>query len=117
MSNLLSVSIGSKKKKKATKKSSSSSLEIAFPPQLKEGVRRLYHLRRGALISPGPMRSMDDRAGMRQLFLRFPLEDCLGMMAPKLWSTGLIDDKVGASSIKKHSFPAETLALWDNVSD
>lgn len=53
---------------------------------------------------------------MRHLFLRFPLEDCLGMMAPQLWSSGLIDDKVKASSVKIQLFPAETLALWNNVS-
>lgn len=97
--------------------SSPSSLDFAFPPQLSEGLKRLYHLRRGALISPGPMRSMDDRAEMRHLFLRFPLEDCVGMMAPKLWSTGNLEKVRSASSMgAMHPFPAETMALWDAVS-
>ena len=96
--------------------SSPSSLDFAFPPQLSEGLRRLYHLRRGALISPGPMRSMDDRAEIRQLFLRFPIEDCVGMMAPKLWSTGNVENVRNISSMQTmNPFPAETLALWDAV--
>lgn len=85
-------------------------MDFAFPPQLTEGLRRLYHLRRGALISPGPMRSMDDRAEMRQLFLRFPLEDCVEMMAPKLWSTGDLRSGTGTMT----PFPPETLALWES---
>lgn len=99
------------------KLSSPSSLDFAFPPQLREGLRRLYHLRRGALISPGPMRSMDDRAEVRQLFLRFPLQDCVGMMAPNLWSTGNLENVRNPSSVSSlNPFPAETLALWDAVS-
>jgi hypothetical protein len=102
---------------KDEKKESQSSLDFAFPPQLTEALRRLYHLRRGALISPGPMRSMDDRAEVRQLFLRFPLEDCLGMMAPTLWSTGDLEGVLRPSGyMQSLSFPAESLALWDYVS-
>ncbi len=97
--------------------SSPSSLDFAFPPQLSEALRRLYHLRRGALVSPGPMGSMDDRAGARELFLRFPLEDCLGMMAPRLWSTGNLENaKTFAQMSAMVPFPAETMALWDAVS-
>ena len=91
---------------------SHSSLDFAFPPELADALRCLYHLRRGPLLSPGPMRSMDDRASARELFLRFPIEHCLNMMAPRLWSSG------GANHISNQMepVPAETLALWDNVS-
>jgi Sec23/Sec24 trunk domain/Sec23/Sec24 zinc finger len=93
-----------------------SSLDLAFPPQLSGCLRQLYHLRRGALVSPGPLRSMDDRAESRHLFLRFPLEDCLGMLAPKLWSTGRIDIGRDTSNVTTMiPFPAETMALWDAV--
>lgn len=93
------------------KESSPSSLDFAFPPQLADCLRRLYHLRRGALISPGPLRSMDDRAEVRHLFLRFPLADCLGMMAPNLWSTGNLENSENKDQMIP--FPAETMALWD----
>jgi hypothetical protein len=94
----------------------SSSLDFAFPPQLSGCLRRLYHLRRGALISPGPLRSVDDRAEFRQLFLRFTLADCLGMLAPKLWSTGHVANGRSASSMTAMiPFPPETMALWDAV--
>lgn len=92
-----------------------SSLDFAFPPQLKDTLSRLYHLRRGPLISPGPMRSMDDRAEIRGLFLRFPLEDCIQMMAPSMWSTGVLAGISSAWNVMD-PFPAETLALWDSVS-
>ncbi|KAL3912879.1 MAG: hypothetical protein SGILL_006716, partial [Bacillariaceae sp.] len=74
----------------AKKEESASSLELAFPPQLQQTLSRLYHMRRGHLVSPGPMRSVDDRAEIRGRFLRFPLEDCLRMMEPsqKLWLCG-----------------------------
>ena len=103
------------KSKSGSRRKSESSLELAFPPQLKETLNRLYHLRRGPLISPGPMRSMDDRAEIRGLFLRFPLEDCLKMMRPTVLSTGSMN---GISSAWDNmvSFPAETLSLWDDVS-
>ncbi|CAJ1950520.1 unnamed protein product [Cylindrotheca closterium] len=94
------------------KAKSSSSLDSAFPPNLNGALRLLYHLRRGPLISPGPMRSMDDRAALRGFFLRFPLEDCLSMMAPQLFSTGYIE---GEEEIAEEllDLPAETLSLWD----
>lgn len=97
------------------KKKSSSSLDFAFPPKLKDALTLLYHLRRGPLISPGPMRSIDDRAQIRGLFLRFPLEDCISMMTPSLWSTGSLED-VDKATAEMQEFPAETLALWDHVS-
>ena len=93
---------------------SQSSLDFAFPPQLKETLNRLYHLRRGHLISPGPMRSMDDRAESRALFLRFPVENCLQMIRPSIWSTGSFGVSSGWDTMQP--FPAETLALWDDVS-
>ena len=93
---------------------SQSSLDFAFPTQLKETLNRLYHLRRGRLICPGPMQSMDDRAESRRLFIRFPLEDCLQMIRPSIWSTGSMNISSGWDSMLP--FPAETLALWDDVS-
>ncbi len=101
--------------RKRERQSGQSSLDFAFPPELKETLNRLYHLRRGPLISPGPMRSMDDRAEIRGLFLRFPLEDCLQMMAPSMWSTGVLAGITSAWDVME-PFPAETLALWDCVS-
>lgn len=94
---------------------SKSSLGVAFPPQLVNALFRLYHLRRGALISPGPMRSMDDRAETRGIFLRFPLEECISMMAPVLISTGSLEG-VSPKSEAMQPVPPETLALWDSVS-
>jgi len=91
---------------------SQNSLDFAFPPQLKETLNRLYHLRRGYLISPGPMQSMDDRAQSKELFLRFPVEDCLQMIRPSVWSTGSINISSGWDTMQP--FPAETLALWDD---
>mmetsp|Transcript_31582 Transcript_31582/g.76274 ORF Transcript_31582/g.76274 Transcript_31582/m.76274 type:complete len:1031 (+) Transcript_31582:58-3150(+) len=104
--------LGLEKKGKGKKPKSSSSLDSAFPPNLNGALRLLYHLRRGPLISPGPMRSMDDRAALRGFFLRFPLEDCLSMMAPQLFSTGYIE---GEEYIAEEllDLPAETLSLWD----
>lgn len=99
----------------AEKETVESSLELAFPPKLQKSLSRLYHLRRGHLISPGPMSSMDDRAEIRDLFLRFPLEDCLRMMEPSLWSTGSLDGVSSAWEVMQ-PFPAETLGLWESVS-
>ncbi|KAG7364666.1 Sec23/Sec24 zinc finger domain containing protein [Nitzschia inconspicua] len=96
----------------AEKEKVESSLELAFPPKLQNSLIRLYHLRRSHLISPGPMRSMDDRAEVRSLFLRFPLEDCLKMMEPSLLSTGSLDGIASAWDVMQ-PFPAETLALWE----
>jgi len=95
------------------KDSSQSSLDFAFPPQLKDTLNRLYHLRRGPLISPGPMQSMDDRAGTRGLCLRFPLEDCLKMMAPETWTTGDLEG-VRSPYATMNDTLSETLALWDH---
>lgn len=99
----------------ARKQSSASSLDSAFPSHLTNALKLLYCLRRGPLISPGPMRSMDDRAALRGIFLRFPLSECISMMGPKLWSTGLLEKDRLQADIE--AMPAETLALWDNVSE
>ena len=88
-------------------RSAGTSLDFTFPPALSDAVRRLYHLRRGPLISPGPMQSEDDRAEKRGLFLRMPLDACLCMMAPSLWTI---------ENGNLESVPPETLVLWDNVS-
>jgi len=90
-----------------------SSIDFAFPPELKDTLSRLYHLRRGPLVSPGPMRSMDDRAEMRVLFLRFPLEDCILMMKPSIWSTGAVGGVSSAWDVML-DFPPETLIVWDS---
>jgi len=93
-----------------------SSIDFAFPPVLADALRRLYHLRRGPLLAPGPIQSMDDRAEVRSLFMRLPLEECLSMMTLTLWSSGPLDspDLIAASSMEK--VPPETVALWENVS-
>jgi hypothetical protein len=90
-------------------------MDFAFPPELSEALRRLYHLRRGPLLSPGPVQSADDRAEMRSHFVRLPLEDCLAMMAPSLWTSGSLDDALANHGPLLENVPPETLALWDNV--
>jgi hypothetical protein len=89
-------------------------MDFAFPPELSDAVRRLYHLRRGPLVSPGPLQSMDDRAEKRSLFLRLPLDACLCMMAPSLWTSGSIH--AGLATNLSETAPPETLVLWENVS-
>ncbi|KAI2488714.1 hypothetical protein MHU86_25768 [Fragilaria crotonensis] len=91
--------------------SAHSSLGFAFPPELADALHRLFHLRRGSMLSPGPVRSMDDRAEIRNLFLRLPLDDCLCMMAPSLWSSGMID---ASTAIILDPIPSDTMTLWDN---
>lgn len=93
--------------------SAHSSLGFAFPPELADALHRLFHLRRGSMLSPGPVRSMDDRAEIRNLFLRLPLDDCLCMMAPSLWSSGIMDSSM---AIILDPIPSDTMTLWDNVS-
>jgi hypothetical protein len=90
-------------------------MDFAFPPELSDALRRLYHLRRGPFLSPGPLQSIDDRAEMRSLFVRFPLEDCLNMMAPALWSSGDLNDALSHDGPSMEDVPPETLALWENV--
>jgi hypothetical protein len=92
-------------------------MDFAFPPELSDALRRLYHLRRGPFLSPGPLQSMDDRAEMRALFVRFPLEDCLGMMAPTLWSSGPLEEALVGQGPLLEEVPPETLSLWVNVSN
>ena len=90
-------------------------MDFAFPPELSEALRRLYHLRRGPLLSPGPVQSADDRAEMRSHFVRLPLEDCLAMMAPSLWTSGPLDVALVNHGPLLENVPPETLALWENV--
>jgi hypothetical protein len=89
-------------------------MDFAFPPELSDALRRLYHLRRGPLLSPGPLQSMDDRTEMRSYFIRFPLEDCLEMMAPLLWSSGSLDEALARKGPSLQIVPADTLSLWEN---
>ena len=83
-----------------------SSLDFAFPPELVEGLSALHHIRRGPMLGMGPVRSVDDRTVARFLFLRLPFEDCLYMMAPRLWSCQV--DQILQPT------PPCTLALWDD---
>ena len=92
-----------------------SSLDFAFPPELADALHRLFHLRRGSMLSPGPVRSIDDRAEIRNLYLRLPLDDCLCMMAPSLWSSKILGVSTEISN-GLEAVPSDTLALWDNVS-
>lgn len=55
---------------------------------------------------------MDDRAEIRSLFLRLPLEDCLSMMALSLWSSGPLNSP--DPLISPTNVPPDNLALWDN---
>lgn len=90
-------------------------MDFAFPPELSDAPRRLYHLRRGPLLSPGPVQSADDRVEVRTLFVRFPLSDCLSMMAPSLWSSGPLAEAMARNAPSLQNVPPETLALWENV--
>lgn len=93
-------------------KAAGSSLDFAFPPELADALQRLYHFRRGPLLSPGPMQADDDRAELRSLFIRLPLEDCLSMMALSLWSSGPLDTSDAHPCL--FTVPPDTLSLWDN---
>lgn len=95
-------------------KATGTSMDFAFPPELSDALRRLYHLRRGPLLSPGPVQSADDRVEIRSLFVRFPLDDCLSMMAPSLWSSGSLLDALNSNETILEDVPPETLALWEN---
>jgi hypothetical protein len=90
-------------------------MDFAFPPELSDALRRLYHFRRGPLLSPGPIQSADHRAEMRSLFVRFPCDACLGMMAPSMWSSGPSKEDQLNHELHFRSVPPETLALWQNV--
>jgi len=90
---------------------SGNSLDFAFPPELADSLHRLYHLRRSPMLSPGPLRGVDDRAQLRNLFLRLPLDDCLCMMAPSLWS---IQVGTPGTTPTLEPIPSDTLTLWDN---
>jgi hypothetical protein len=92
-------------------KAAGSSLDFAFPPELADALQRLYHFRRGPLLSPGPMQSDDDRAAIRALFMRLPLDDCLSMMALSLWSSGPLGANTAPTMM---TVPPDTLSLWDN---
>ena len=96
-------------------KAAGTSMDFAFPPELSEALRRLYHMRRGPFLSPGPLQSEDDRAALRAFFVRFPLEECLAMMAPELWSSGPLEMAMRTGTPLYDSVPPDTLSLWENV--
>jgi hypothetical protein len=97
-------------------KAAGSSFDFAFPPELADTLRRLYHFRRGLLLSPEPLLSNDNRCEMRSLFLRLPLEDCLCMMALSVWSVGLLKREETTAPYRMESVPPETMSLWNDVS-
>ncbi len=73
-------------------------------------MNQLHHFRRGAILRDG-LQSIGERLLDRSLFLRSPLRECLGMIAPLLWKCQLgADGRIGLDPI-----PAETLALWDDI--
>merc|ERR1711862_206836 len=95
---------------------------FAFPPELSTSLHLLHHLRRGPLLDVS-LYSSEDRASLRRLFLRLPLQDCLMIMAPNLWSVRLYPhhtDHIANNTSTSSSYdlipiPPETLVLWDNV--
>ena len=89
-----------------------SSMDFAFPPELRGALRMLYMMRRSTLLSPDPLQSADDRIALRHLFLRLPSKDCLQMMSPSLWTSGLLDKR---SVGDFEAAPPETMALWSQV--
>lgn len=80
-------------------------------PEIKNTFRKLHHFRRGNILG-AHIQAADDRFVIRNHFLRMPLENCLGMMAPLLWMNKFDTD----GNIISMVVPAETLALWDDVS-
>lgn len=99
---------------RSNERSPSSSLDFAFPPQLAQGLRLLYNLKRGPMLGTGPLLSTDDRAVARSLFMRLPLDDCLLMMAPTVWSCRADSDTLRNPVLEP--VPPVTLSCWDNVS-
>jgi hypothetical protein len=91
---------------------SQNQTERSDPPELKNTLRRLHHFRRGNIIG-STMQSIDDRSLLRDLFLRMPLDNCLKMMAPSL---KMYKRDTGGSLLSMR-VPAETLSLWDDVSN
>ena len=81
-------------------------------PELEIIFKRLHHFRRGTILGSNSQ-SSDDRALLRDLFLRMPLHDCLLMMVPDL-ELYYFDNN---SEVVSTHAPAETLVtLDDNVS-
>jgi len=96
----------------SNERSPSSSLDFAFPPQLAQGLRLLYNLKRGPMLGIGPLLSTDDRAVARSLFMRLPLDDCLLLMAPTVWSCRADSDALRNPVLEP--VPPVTLSCWDN---
>lgn len=87
--------------------------QTAFGESIRDEIifKRLHHFRRGIILGSNTQ-SSDDRALLRDLFLRMPLHDCLLMMVPELWVYYFDNGEVFST----HA-PAETLAMLDdNVS-
>ena len=82
------------------------------PPELKNAFKMIHHFRRGAILGQY-MQAVDDRFILRNHFLRMPLESSIAMIAAVLWMFRI--DKNG--NVSKVSVPAETLTLWDDVSE
>jgi hypothetical protein len=88
----------------------SKSNEYNIPPDLCKAIKYLHHFRRGEILGSA-VQSIDERTLLRDAMIRFPLGDCLKIMAPCFWKCDI--DTV------HHEFkpvPASTLVLWDKVS-
>ena len=81
------------------------------PPQLDNTFRKLHHFRRGTILGTH-MQADDDRFVLRNLFLRMPLEYSVSVIVPELWMCRLDEN----NRTIRTKVPAETLALWDDVS-
>lgn len=123
-----------------------SSLAYTFPPSLtaESFLRLMHHLRRGGMLGAGALlqTAPDDRHAMRDIFLRFPLDNCLAMMAPQMWRWRkreiqvdplISSDEEPIANLRMTLHPQikdglaatapitidaalpETLALWDDV--
>ena len=106
--------LGSRAGNDSDRSLSASSLDFAFPPELADGLRTLYSLRRGPLLGTGPQQSPDDRCVSRSLFMRLPLSDCLPTMSPTVWCCRANANKT-AQGFSLEPVPAVTLALWHEV--
>ena len=94
---------------------SGSSMEYAFPSELQQLPRTLFHLRQGPLLG-NLLQHDDDVACLRYLFLRFSLSESMRLMAPTLTMVTRNAQGEGQPlSFNVRTVPADTLALWDDA--
>ena len=77
-----------------------SSQDFAFPHELSTSLHLLHHLRRGPLLNTA-LYNIEDRATSRSLYIRLPLQDCLMIMAPNLWSIRLYPNDIINSLVQQ----------------